>query len=330
VNFIVTVFSTIFFSILLYYVFRPGVSFAKKRGISPYITIAVLYLLTFFILAAAVKYLYPIIVEFTSEPSKKLENVTEKTMDVINLFGLHYTYADIQSFIDYDYDVIYAFLKKNLLNILGFITSLAIVIAITPFSLFYLLKDDYKFVEWFIEFIPKNYKTRVRKLLGEMDLTLSVFISGQVIVATLMSLLAFTGLLIIDINNLVILTLISFIFYTIPYLGSFLAIVPATLMGLTMGSVKGIEAAVVMTICHLIESNVVTPYVLGHRFNIHPLTIILLLIASGSVFGLLGVVFATPIYALLRVVVLNIYEAYLDEKTHILDSSPAKPENKVT
>lgn len=100
------------------------------------------------------------------------------------------------------------------------------------------------------------------------------------------------------------------IFYTIPFLGTFIAIIPALIIGLADSPFMAFKVILVMIVAHVIESDIVSPKILGQRLHIHPLTIILLLLAAGSLYGLIGLLLATPIYAIIKVIVWNVYKIF--------------------
>jgi predicted PurR-regulated permease PerM len=97
---------------------------------------------------------------------------------------------------------------------------------------------------------------------------------------------------------------------TIPFLGPFLAITPALFVGLSDSPFMVFKVLVVFIIVQQLESNVISPQVIGQRLNIHPLTIILLLLAAGSLYGLIGLLLATPVYALAKVLLWNTFQIY--------------------
>ena len=90
----------------------------------------------------------------------------------------------------------------------------------------------------------------------------------------------FVGYLLIGLNYALILSVIALVFMTIPFLGPFLAVCPALFVGLSDSPFMVLKVAIVFLIVQQIESNVISPQVIGQRLNIHPLMIILLLLAQ--------------------------------------------------
>ena len=95
----------------------------------------------------------------------------------------------------------------------------------------------------------------------------------------------------------------------------------AILVGLSDSPLMVIKVVVVFVIVQQFEANFLSPQVLGQRLNIHPLTIILLLLAAGSLYGLPGLILATPLYALAKVLVENAYKIYQWHYSHLKKNS---------
>lgn len=68
---------------------------------------------------------------------------------------------------------------------------------------------------------------------------------------------------------------------------------------------------VVIVIAQQIQDNILTPVIYGRQLEIHPLTTIVLILVGGDFFGLLGVLLAIPIYIMIKIVVVRLYELFL-------------------
>src|SRR5699024_3153588 len=63
------------------------------------------------------------------------------------------------------------------------------------------------------------------------------------------------------------------------------------------------------------ESNFISPNVMGRVLHLHPLTVITVILAAGSIGGFLGILFAVPIYAVIKTTVVHFYQTYQESKT---------------
>lgn len=85
-----------------------------------------------------------------------------------------------------------------------------------------------------------------------------------------------------------------------------------------------LKVLIVFVVEQTIEGRVVSPLVLGSQLNIHPVTIIFVLLTSGKIFGFVGVVLGIPAYAALKVLVTYVFEWY--KKVSSLYEDEEKPE----
>lgn len=96
----------------------------------------------------------------------------------------------------------------------------------------------------------------------------------------------------------------------VPYLGSFLAMIPVVIMGAVQGPLMLVKVLIIFMIEQTIEGRLLSLLVLGSKLSIHPVTIMFILLTAGSMFGVWGVFLAIPIYASVKVVVKEIFDWY--------------------
>ena len=97
----------------------------------------------------------------------------------------------------------------------------------------------------------------------------------------------------------------------IPYVGPFIGAVPAIIVGLFISPFQALYMALSILVIQQLDGNLIKPLLFGKSMNIHPLTIILVLIGAGSVAGILGMLICIPVYAVIKTIILNIRKIYL-------------------
>ena len=118
------------------------------------------------------------------------------------------------------------------------------------------------------------------------------------------------GYSIIGLDYAISLSVIAGIFNIIPYLGSIMAVVPALIIGLLISPYMFIKVLIVVAIEQLLEGRFVSPQILGNNLKIHPVTILLVLLGAGRLFGLSGVILGVPGYAVIKVIVTELYNTF--------------------
>lgn len=314
-DFIAALFFPILLASILYYILRPLVRLLEKGRVPRSVAILLVYCLVIIFIGIVSSQVVPILMEqigvLTSTPSKNIELVKEKTADIIQFFNINFiSLAQIKELATTYLYKINELISENIVAAVATTTRFAVWLLITPFILYYFLKDDHAIYRLLIWPVPQDYKPEAQQVAKEIDSTLSTFITGQLLVAVSLSFLLFIGYVAIGLDNAFILAVFAMICFTIPFFGTFIALIPATLVALSQGPWMALKVLIVMAIAQVIESNFVSPQIMAQRLKIHPLALMLILLASGSLYGVLGLFLATPIYAVARVLghhALNFY-----------------------
>lgn len=210
-------------------------------------------------------------------------------------------------------------------NLGSFVTSAAgiVVNLITiPVVLFYFLKDGDRFVPNFQKFFPERYRDRVAELLHQMNATISRYFAGQMLECLFVGTFTFIGYSIIGMPYAFLLGFIAGVANIIPYLGPYIGLAPALAIGLVTSLPKGIAVVIITLIVQQVDGNFIYPNVMGKALNIHPLTIILILLAAGNLAGLLGMILAIPVYAVAKTVITYMVNLFKLRKGEPLVAEP--------
>lgn len=318
INFFAALFFPILFAGILYYLLRPLVRRLEKLRIPRVVAIAIAYVITVIFFILIIVHVVPILVEqvnaLTSAPAEKIEAVKEKTVDVMRYLHLDtISGPEIRNTIIGYLKKIYELITENIGSTIASITRFALWLIITPFILFYLLRDDESADSLWMRVVPKKYHEQAGELFSDIDNVLSSFFTGQLLVAASLGLLIFIGYLIIGLQNAVILALFATVCMTIPIFGTFLALIPALLVGMAESPWMGLKVILVVMVAQILESNFISPQIMAKRMNIHPLILMLILLASGLLYGILGLFLATPVYAVVRVIATHAYAFYKEK-----------------
>ncbi|PSL43548.1 putative PurR-regulated permease PerM [Salsuginibacillus halophilus] len=196
---------------------------------------------------------------------------------------------------------------ENIIGFLGIVVNVVTAIVVLPFVLFFLLKDGDRLPGNIVGFLPEDSRDEGRNILQDMDETLSAYIQGQAIVSVCVGLLSLIAYLIIGLDYALVLATIAMFTNLIPFIGPFIGTIPALIIALFESPVTALWVVVAIIIIQQIESNLISPNVMGHKLKVHPLTIILLLLVAGNLAGLIGLILAIPAYAVSKVILQNVY-----------------------
>lgn len=200
-----------------------------------------------------------------------------------------------------------------LTGITGFIstvTGVVLSIIIVPFILFYLLKDGEKLPEAFIKLLPPRFRQDTREVFKEADRQIGAYIQGKIIVGAFIGVMVYIGFLIIGLDYALLFGFIAGVTSIVPYIGPAIAFTPAAIVAIVISPFMLLKVGIVWTIVQILESNIISPQVMGKTMFIHPITIIFVLLTAGSLFGIVGVIFGIPAYALVKVLVAHFYKLF--------------------
>lgn len=203
------------------------------------------------------------------------------------------TIKEIENFVD-------MILAKAIELVKGIIQSFFIFLII-PFLVFYFLKDidAIKTAVWY--FMPKKWRKHGQALAREIDRSLGQYIRGQFLVILILCVLSATVFWMLGLPYPILLGTIVGITEIIPYFGPIIGAVPALFVAMTISPKMVLWVMGAIVLLQLIEGSVLSPLIVGKSLNIHPIIIILVLLAGGEIAGIIGMLFAVPIFAILRV-----------------------------
>jgi predicted PurR-regulated permease PerM len=186
-------------------------------------------------------------------------------------------------------------------------------IILIPFFTFYILRDLHQARQSLERLIPPRFRPRATHVFDRLGQVTSNFVRGQLTVAAILSVLYSLGFLLVGAPLPLSLGVLAGFGYLIPYLGAFIAVMLALLLTLLKnpGWWSVISVLGVYFIVHTIEGFVLTPRILGERLQLHPMLVIVGLIIGGSLFGILGIILALPVMAILKVIFEALLEPYL-------------------
>lgn len=195
------------------------------------------------------------------------------------------------------------------LALLGFFANLVLI----PVLTFYLLRDWDLLVARLHALIPRRYEPRAVRLARECDEVLGAFMHGQLLVMASLGLVYAVGLWIVGLDMALLIGIVAGLVSFVPYLGFILGMVMAGIAAVVQFQelLPLVYVLMVFGVGQLLESFVLTPYLLGDRIGLHPVTVIFAVMAGGQLFGFVGVLLALPTAAVIMVLLRHLHEQYI-------------------
>lgn len=195
------------------------------------------------------------------------------------------------------------------LAVVAFLANLLLV----PVVLFYLLRDWNELLGSIGALVPRRAYEKVLAIGREIDAVLAEWLRGQLLVVLIMSVYYIGALWLAGLDFALPVGLITGVAVIVPYVGiAFGAILATAAALLQFESFTGVLWVwLAVGIGQVLEGTVVTPLIVGERIGLHPVAVILALLAFGQIFGFFGVLLALPASAVLLVALRHLRAAYL-------------------
>jgi predicted PurR-regulated permease PerM len=196
---------------------------------------------------------------------------------------------------------------------------------LVPVALFYMLYDWTRLVNSIVELVPPAWRERFDSFMYDCDEVLGEYLRGQLLVMLALAVFYAAGLALFGLDLALPIGVFTGLAVFVPYLGFGVGLLLALLAGLLQfaSAQAVVMVAVVFGLGQLIESFVLTPRLVGERIGLHPLAVILALMAFGQVLGFVGVLMALPASAVLLVALRRLRQHYLQSDLYQKSGSAA-------
>lgn len=306
---------------IIAYIFEPFINGFEKRHIGRGWGI-----LTFFILAAITIYLsfYFIKVNFPKpeEITNFYLNIKKGIYAIKEILQQNINFINWQEVVDIidgntkDGEQVTKSLGMVLKSLAGTTTYLLVV----PLCTLFIMISWHDMRKNTMAAIPNKYFEITYKILRDIDTIFGSYIRGIIIESFLIGAGTFAGLYLVGFPLLpaVILGIIAGVTNAVPYIGPwfggiigvftiYMGIIPDGFVSFAGITADPLNTALVFFVVQLFDNAVVKPLVLGSAVNLHPIMIIVGVVAGGNLFGFIGVLFAIPVIAIINVSTRTLY-----------------------
>lgn len=279
------------------------------RGLAILVTFLILVGLTIVALVVLVPILITQLISFIGNVPEYATNAEQFLRDLLEPLAE-------RGFLPVAPEEFMATLREDLLNLaqdvaqqilgglLGFISGtfgLILTLFGVLFVAVYLLTNIRSIKANYLLLMPARRRQDALQLWDAFAFSLSRYLSGLGLVAFIQGALSAVALFFLGVPYALLLGTWVSITSVIPYLGAFLGAIPAVVLALFESPTTALVTALVFIVIQQLEGNVLTPRIQGQTLRVPSILIFLAVIAGGEIAGLLGVVFAVPTMAVLRV-----------------------------
>lgn len=315
-----TTLAPVLFALVLYYLLDPLIK-RLSRKLSRNLSVTIVYVIILFLIGLGSVWLVPFLEQqaktlMTSFPDlfndfiQTLKNFLAQTpfADTFDQFfsSIDDWTSNFASFIG-DY---WESGAQSIGNIFSAVTSTFITLFTGPIIAFFLLRDPQKFYQAVLGIVPPKFRTDFRTLTKIANQQLGDFLKGQIIASFILGAVYWVTFLLIGLEFASILAIAAGILCIIPYIGPFIAFFPGLFIAFQDSTFMAIKFVLIWFIVQLLHGDLVIPRVMGNRLQVHPITILIVLLVMGDLLGLMGVIFGIPIYTLIKLLVVFTFKKF--------------------
>ena len=299
---VVTILIIAFFLALI---LNPIVNFIENRGIARLLASVLVFAMIIFLGGVGFKFLAPRITNEIKQlssgvnehsPGETLQKLQENLGDKIPFLSNPMIQKELKKKID-------DLLKKSfsmVVNVLSAVVSIIMLAFIT----FFLLKDGRRMKKTVVSWVPNRYFEMTLIILHKTGTQLGRYIRGQLLVASIVGSLSIFALYLLEIKYAFFIGAMAGLANMIPYFGPIVGAVPAIIMALIHndGSLEIVAVvAVAFATIQLFENIFVSPFIVSKSVELHPLTVIIVILIGGQLVGIFGMLLAVPTASIIKV-----------------------------
>lgn len=329
------VFPPLIVATVIVYLLNPLVTQFERRGISrgwgTFFTYIVFFAIAFFV----VRFLSPIVTRQVSAFVATVPDLVARAGDnaesLAERWNLSFSFQDLTAELQVRQGLSFF---GRIASITGGVIHAAVILILGPILAFYLLVDLPKLKRGIIAAIPARRREETQLVAHKLAVSVGAFFRGQLLVAVFVGFASALALWIVGLPYFALIGLICGIFNLVPLIGPYIAAVPAVFIAFTTptsgGGLMDIEpgwplavaSAVALIIVQQIDNHIISPNVVARTVKLHPVTVMLSLLVGGTLLGLWGMLFAVPVVASAKILILH----WWDTRAHWPPDEPEMSE----
>ncbi|MEM6811633.1 MAG: AI-2E family transporter [Pseudomonadota bacterium] len=301
--------------IVIAYLLNPLLKKFSSKGVKRTTGSLILVILFYLFLSTIIALAAPIIARESADLIEKFPDYIEAFLSMVQPYTAWFQENFGQGYADDAKD----FLKQNINKILsvsgGIASGIAAggqaffgllgIIILTPIVSFFMMKEWPAMTSWVEDLIPRQHETMIKDILKQIDQKLSGFIRGQITLSFVLALFYAVALSIAGLNYGFLIGITAGILSIIPLVGSTLGLIVSIAVAWFQSGEISYVAIIggIFVFGQIVEGNILSPKLLGDSVGLHPLWILFALMAGGALFGIVGMILAVPVAAIIGVFV---------------------------
>jgi predicted PurR-regulated permease PerM len=325
------IFPPLVVALILLFILNPIVSRLERRGISRLWGALITYLVFLSLVGLGLRFLIPLLIDQGQEFAAAVPNLVDRLRGWIQ---------GVSASLGFDAGGGGGGNQQQVLDFLGGLVSftrglfhVALILVLGPILAFYLLVDLPKIRRGLEALIPERRRHEAKRVARDLGRALGGFFRGQLLVSLFVGLASSLVLFIVGLPYWAVVGMVTGLFNLIPLVGPFIGGIVAAivafstetsggLLDLAPGWRLALGSAIGLAIVQQIDNHILSPNIVARTVKLHPVTVMLALLAGGTLLGLWGMLLAVPVVASVKVLALHVWD------TRMTWPPPAPPAEK--
>lgn len=325
----------VYVGFLICWISMPLANKLKKIGLNKSIAAFISLFIMFGVLLLALSLIIPLFASQLSDLIKNFPDIYKSVVTNINDLLFNKLHIDKNMQLPENFNktelvqkygsIVVNYSLSTLNNIFGFFVSVATAVVVS----FFMVKDIDKFKTKIYNLLSKKSKDKNNnRMLMEIDTTIVSYIKGTLLDSAIVGVMTTIVCTILGLDYAIVFGIIITVLNLIPYIGAIISELIAALYAFTVGGpVLALITFGCLVAVQVIDSNVLQPNIIAKSVNIHPVAVLAGLIVFNLLWGIVGMLFAVPILAILKIIIKYKFNFFADEEEPL---EKEEKEDKIT
>jgi predicted PurR-regulated permease PerM len=185
------------------------------------------------------------------------------------------------------------------LGVVGAIAALVVMLI----TAVYIAVNPHPLVEGGLRLVPPERRAAAAQMAAEVRVAWLGWLRGLAVATALIGVFVYVGLRIVGLEFPLFFAVLSALFEVVPFFGALASGAPAVLLGLTHSPGTALAVLAVFVLAHQLDGNVISPLVMARAVRLHPAVVALGVVATGELFGVLGLIVSVPLLSAFTIAV---------------------------
>lgn len=309
---------------VIFYLLSPVIQFCERNGLNRSLSIFTIYSLTSVFVVSSFYVFIPLLIDQLTLLEKELPELQSGLLNLVSRVE-----DRLQNIFHFEKPLFREKLRSWMIDQTSEYTSLIprwisdslTTLFLTPFLAFFMLRDGSGLKRQMLDFVPNRHFETSLKLLYDMNEQVGNFIRARLAEAVLVGFVTWIGLMIIGFPYAALLALFAAITNLIPYIGPVFGAIPAFIIIFVNSdilfeslSINVLAVSIVYLVAHALDAIFIIPIVVAKIVNLHPVTVILVIIMGAQLLGVLGMIISIPVASLVKLLLSTFYQQTLTNR----------------